>query len=183
MKISPSGLCATLLLHGGVFFLLNTTTQHNTRYITQDQLISVALPVSPSKPDTTPTDIPLPDNFLVHNKKQPDIPIPASKNDDANHYYLPAELSVPVTVLFDSTQQLDLIFNQEVIVQIYINQLGNVDDIIIERDGDLSEEQKQDLRNTLRKMVFTPGLRGEKVVKALFRIQLVPPPIKIILPY
>jgi len=55
---------------------------------------------------------------------------------------------------------------------LYINESGGIDDVTIDNAGVLTEDEKEQLINGFKNMLFLPGMRGEKIVKSQFRIEL-----------
>jgi energy-converting hydrogenase Eha subunit H len=55
---------------------------------------------------------------------------------------------------------------------LYLNETGNVDDVVIDEKGDLSDAEQKKLIDGFGLILFTPGMRGEKVVKSLYRVRL-----------
>ena len=199
MKLSWTGLSATVLLHAGMYLLLTQPLSLHMTRLNHAIVVSVALPM-PSPP--LHNQPPSPDmhqdshrSVSPESNSAPPITPPRSTTrlpaipttSEDNHYYFQNELSQPVTVIVDSSQNAQIIVVQPVTLEIYINRRGDVDDVVIDENsfpaGTLTQEQQVALRTIFKQMKFSPGLRGNKLVNALFRIQIMPIPLKVIRPY
>lgn len=93
----------------------------------------------------------------------------------AQRYYLPQELSARPTVREDSpppqAYPLPDVQPQPVVVHLYINERGEVDDIILENSF-LSDAAKQTIRDTFSAMRFHPGLIGAYPVRSAITVQV-----------
>jgi len=183
MKISPSGLCATLILHGSIYLVLTMHPHHVVSRSHDAMVVTVALPITPPPPPVTPpTPIP---TKVIPVQVTTALPDSTANNDD-KHYYVQDELSQPVTVVTDSSKSVSFNVTQVVTLRIYINRQGSVDDVIVEdspEGNNIPQDQQRLLRDIFKKMQFTAGLRGSKVVNSVFRIELTPIPLTIIRPY
>ena len=169
MKFSPLSFCATLLLHVALFLGAMVSFHHRDSRATSKQYIRVVLPITaPTRPDVTLPD--LSDNVITPGELtstlDQDQPV------DPDHYYLPAELSQQVAVIKSDAVNEVIPIERIVILAIYINEAGLVDKVELEEKGNLSEENQQKLISAFKEIVFLPGMRGTKVVKSLYRIQL-----------
>jgi hypothetical protein len=134
------------------------------------QWIHVSIPITATSPHS---EVNLPD--LSENMVSADNLINVSDDEqviDQDHYYLQEELSQQVVVIKDDTGELNIPIRQTLTMAIYINEAGRVDEVELEDKGTLSEEDQQQLIAAFKELVFLPGMRGTKVVKSLYRIQL-----------
>ena len=170
MKFSPVSLALTFLLHCLLLLSAMITFQHRDSRSVGKQLIHVALPITTISPHA---EIQLPDlgeNIIIADKL-----LNSSDDDqvvDEDRYYLPEELSQQVVVIKDDTADLNVPIRQTVTLAIYINEAGQVDDVVLEDKGTLTEENQQLLIAAFKELVFLPGMRGTKIVKALYHIEL-----------
>jgi hypothetical protein len=169
-KISPIAIILTLLFHFGLFYLANTDFPHHHGKISPYDIIRVSIPVSTEfhphedqRPDITDLIQP-PASLITPEDKETQL--------EKDRYYLPQELSQQVHVLQDDTTRLNIPIRLPVNMTLYINESGSVDDITIDKKGDLTEEEEDQLIQGFKKIIFLPGMRGEKVVKSIYRIQL-----------
>ena len=95
-----------------------------------------------------------------------------SESADRDRYYLPQELSQQVHVVQDNVSNLTIPIKEIVTMAIYINESGGVDDVAFDQAGTLTDEQQEQLIAGFKKMLFLPGMRGTKIVKSIYRIQL-----------
>jgi hypothetical protein len=169
-KISPIAIVLTALFHIGLLYLGTIRfTQHHVHRSPYD-VIRVSIPITTQ--------------FHPHEENSPsmnDLIVPAEKllstseteqPPDKDRYYLPQELSQQVRVLVNNTVSLNIPIRKIVTLTLYINEAGDVDDITIENKGDLTESEEDQLISGFKQMIFLPGMRGEKVVKSIYRIQL-----------
>ena len=167
-QISPAGIILTVLLHLLLIYAASTRFGHHHRSERTDTIIAVSIPASaPTQPAAMPdlqTLLTPPEQLVQANE--------ASTPIDAQRYYLPPELSQQVQVLQDLTPSLNIPIRQRVTMSLYINEAGTVDDLTIDEQGDLSPAEQQSLLQAFRQILFFPGMRGEKVVKALIHIEL-----------
>ncbi|PRC95258.1 hypothetical protein [Solimicrobium silvestre] len=172
MKFSPTAICITVLLHCVLYLSATTNFFHHDARKSPYVIVSVALPITtpnilrPHEENTPDLSelIATPESLINTEDTEPPI--------DEDRYYLPQELSQPVHVLQDDTAGLTTPIRQVVVMALYINEGGTVDDVVIERKGLLTDEEEGELKSAFKTLIFLPGMRGEKVVKALYRIQL-----------
>jgi hypothetical protein len=169
-KISPIAIVLTVLFHLGLFYLGSTRLTQSHRHHSPYDVIKVSIPISTQ--------------FHPHQENNPDMNdliVPAEKlvstseseaAPDKDRYYLPQELSQQVRVLYDVAGSLNTPIRKAVTMTLYINEAGNVDDVTIDDKGDLTDDEEDQLINGFKQTVFLPGMRGEKVVKSIYRIQL-----------
>jgi len=169
-KISPIAIILTLLFHFGLYYVLNTDfPQHHVRSSPYD-IIRVSIPVSAEfhPHEDQPPDI----NDLIQPPATLITPEDKETPLEKDRYYLPQELSQQVHVLQDDAAGLNIPIRLPVTMTLYINESGSVDDITIDKKGDLTDEEEDQLIQAFKKIIFLPGMRGEKVVKSIYRIQL-----------
>ena len=168
-EISPVALIITFLLHFGLLYLALTRFPHHQPYAPYD-IIHISIPVSaemhtPAADQIDIKDLIVPEQTLITPS---DDPVPP----EADRYYLQQELSQQVRVLADGTGTLNVPIRQTVTMTLYINEAGSVDDVTIDDPGLLTDDEKKQLINGFMRMVFMPGMRGAKIVKSQYRIQL-----------
>jgi len=169
-KISPIAIVLTVLFHLGLFYVGTTRFAQHHGHRSAYDIIHVSIPVSAQ--------------FRPHQETSPDIndvippveqlvSIPETEPaPDKDRYYLPQELSQQVHVLEDVASTLNVPIRKIVTMTLYINEAGGVDDVTIDDKGDLTEHEEDQLIDGFKQTVFLPGMRGEKVVKSIYRIQL-----------
>jgi len=169
-QISPTALIITLLFHAGLLYLALSTFAHHRAHHSPYDVIHLSIPVDTAfhpHPDTVP-DI----NALVVPAEKLVSVTETSMPVDRDRYYLQEELSQPVAVLQDFTSTLNVPIRHIVTMTLYINESGNVDDVVIDEKGDLSEAEQKKLIDGFGSILFLPGMRGEKVVKSIYRVRL-----------
>jgi len=169
-KISPPAIIITFLFHVGLLYLALTTFPHHRPHHSPYDVIHVSIPVNTTfhpHTDTTPdiSDLVIPAENLV-SVTETSVPV------DKDRYYLQEELSQPVAVLQDFTSTLDVPIRRIVTMTLYINETGNVDDVVIDEKGDLTDAEQKKLIDGFGLILFLPGMRGEKVVKSIYRVRL-----------
>lgn len=169
-QISPVALILTFLFHCGLFILSITNFAHHHPHRSPYDVIRVSIPVNAEQhtnrygtPDLSALIV-APETLVA--PAEFDIPI------EKDRYYLPQELSQQVKVIQDETARLNIPIRQIVTMTVYINEAGAVDDITIDEAGDLSDDEQQQLINNFKKLQFLPGMRGSRIVKSIYRIQL-----------
>jgi hypothetical protein len=169
-EISPLAIAITFVLHFGLLYLaLNRLPHHHPHHSPYD-VIHVSIPVStPIQPRPNEHvdihDLIVPDQTLVNTTEN-------LQPVEQDRYYLPQELSQQVRVVVDDTARLNVPIRQVVTMTLYINESGGIDDVTIDNAGVLTEDEKEQLINGFKNMLFLPGMRGEKIVKSQFRIEL-----------
>ena len=167
-QISPAGIILTVLLHLLLIYGASTRFGHHHRVEHTDTIVAISIPAAAPAHPEAPPDI----ESLLTAPEQLIAASEASVPLDAQRYYLPTELSQQVQVLQDLTPMLNIPIRERVTMSLYINEAGTVDDISIDEAGDSSPAEQQRLLQAFRQILFFPGMRGEKVVKALIRIEL-----------
>lgn len=168
-QISPVAIGLTVLLHLLLFYGASTRFGHHHRS-KLDPVVTVSIPVLAlpvAHPDAAP-DI----NALLTPLQDLVQETETKSEADPERYYLPSELSQQVQVLQDDTRSLNIPIRQIVTMTLYINEAGTVDDIRMDDEGDLSPAEQQRLLRAFRGILFFPGMRGAKVVKSLYRVEL-----------
>ncbi len=167
MRFSTPAILATLLLHGLLcWFAIHPWHHYNT-----SEVMNVPVTLQLITKDSQETH--LSDLSFAELNPEPVFVSEINQSDvDGERYYLPQELSQPVVVLQDDTASLNIPIHKIVIMKLYINETGHVDDLVFEDKGSTTEEEQQQLTQAFSRLVFLPGMRGTKVVKALYRIQL-----------
>jgi hypothetical protein len=170
VKVSPTAIVITFVLHVGLLYLALTNFAHHVPHKSPYDVVHISIPVDTAfhpRPDNSPdiSDLVVPAEKLVSNTEV-DVPV------DRDRYYLQEELSQPVHVLEDYTSTLNVPIRNVVRMTLYINETGNVDDVVIDEKGDLSEAEQKKLIDGFGLILFTPGMRGAKLVKSLYRVQL-----------
>lgn len=170
-QVSPVGIVLTLLIH---FFLLYLAfvAQFTHHQLPRDatRITYVSIPVDTTfhpHPSPTPSlkDLLVPDQQLL-------TPDDNAIHVDQERYYRQSELSQNTHALLPQTQWIGVPIRQPVVVTIYVNEAGDMDAITIDDPGDLTDEEKQKLIERFRLMQFLPGMRGNKIVKSIYRMQL-----------
>jgi len=169
-KVSPIGIIVTFLLHCSFLYLATANFAHHQPHHTPYDVVRVSIPVDERfhpHEENIPSvnDLITPAEKLVSNTET-EQPI------DKDRYYLQEELSTPTRVLFDDTGRLIIPIRKIVTMTLYVNEAGEVDDVTIDDKGALTDEEQEHLIDSFKKVVFLPGMRGTKVVKSIFRIQL-----------
>lgn len=169
-KISLIAIILTFLFHFGLYYLATTDFPPHHTHTSPYDVIRISIPVSTEfrpreKKLADISDQIVPPEALTAPE---DRELPADKD----RYYWPQELSQQVHVLQDDTANLNIPIRQIVTMTLYINESGSVDDITIDKKGSLTAEEEDQLIQEFKKLVFLPGMRGAKVVKSIYRIQL-----------
>ena len=170
MEFSPLAAFLALCLH--IFILAFGFLPHYTlnAAVHHAKTVDVFFPNPIIRP---PQTVNLPDLSVADlTSENLQLSMPLELESDRDHYYLPQELSQQVSVIYDPTARLNLSIGKPVILALYSNQAGKVDEVVIEERGDLTIEDEAAIKEAFGEMVFLAGLRGTKVVKALFRIEL-----------
>ena len=176
-RISPIALCASILLHVGLFYTFKTAPALKTK--THNLPLSYTVTLAPNTPAQSQSNS---NELSADIKITPlDPPMPSELGAELadQHYYLKKELSTAPSVVFDSTSDTELELSHTVILAIYINEKGEVDEVEIESEIKLAPEQEQALQQTFKHMKFKPGMRGDKPVKSLLRIEVLSNQIEI----
>ena len=160
-------MCASIVLH----CLMLAFGMHHFHHATSGQAAASTLLVKLIKPLPKQEENDLAEDAAV---VAPETLFTLASETDSNaeRYYLPPELSRPVVALNDPTATLNIPIFQTVVMALYINEAGTVDEVRFEEPGSLSEEEQQELKRVFAELMFLPGMRGAKVVKAIDRIQL-----------
>jgi len=167
--ISPTAVLLTLLLHVALLYLAMKHFPHHHLPPSKYNVVHVSIPVSvPPPPVANPIDIQTL-TVPVENLNQPDA---KDEPADEERYYLPNELSQQVHVLEDTVSTLDIPIRRSVTMTLYINEAGGVDEAVIDDKGILTEEEQKQLISGFERMLFLPGMRGEKVVKSIYQLRL-----------
>jgi len=169
-EISPIAIIVTFVLHFGLLYLGLTRLPHHHSHHSPYDIIHVSIPVNtairPRQNDSVDLhDLIVPEPTVV-NTVENQLPV------DQDRYYLQQELSQQVRVVVDDTARLNVPIRQVVTMTLYINESGSVDDVTIDNAGVLTDDEKEQLISGFRNMLFLPGMRGAKIVKSQFRIQL-----------
>ncbi len=168
-KVSPLAITITLLYHFLLVYLVVAQLSHHHPSKAPNETVIVSIPVDTSFHPKMAPATPLKD--VLDFDIQPIDP-DHSISDDPNHYYQQRELSEHTHALMPFTQSLGVPIRQVVVVSIYVNEAGDMDAITFDDPGDLTEEEKAKLVERLRIMQFLPGLRGTKIVKSIYRMQI-----------
>ena len=163
-------MIVTLLLHCGLFHLATAHFPRHHSRLPADAIVKVSIPITTSSPIPKKTAPNLSALILPPGKllSSDEVEQPLEKD----HYYQQQELSVQTHILIDNAKDLDIPISQSVILSLYINEEGHVDDVIIDNPGALSEDEKKQIIDGFKTDIFIPGMLGKKIVKSLYRIEL-----------
>lgn len=92
-------------------------------------------------------------------------------HQNQDHYFLPQELDREVIILRDPSADLNITINELIIMHLFINKLGTVDDITFE-ENHLDQATKQLIRKTFLRLEFQPGIKYQKAVRSKIKIKL-----------
>jgi len=168
-EISPVAVLFTFLLHIALLYLaIKHFPQHH--HPASYDVIHVSIPVRDEfHPKTVRAtdldDLTVPVDNLADTTQE-------NEPTDKDRYYLPDELSQQVHVLEDKVADLDIPIRRIVTMTLYVNEAGGVDEVVFDDRGLLTEDEQKQLLNGFGQMVFLPGMRGGKIVKAIYKIRL-----------
>ncbi len=169
-NVSVIAVIVTLIFHWCLYFVATTRFPHHHTRLASDDIVRVSIPIS--------------GNIDPENQKAPDLtdlitppeqlisPTDTEQDTDKDRYYQQPELSLKTQVLSDTSKNLAIPIRHVVVMSLYINEAGRVDDITLDDTGGLTEAEQKTVITEFKKMLFMPGMLGGKVVKSLYRIQL-----------